>query len=89
MKVHIVFKRQEYMFYGVNYRVIAKKAEQKKREKRRIAEASKDGLNKRGDNFIKLLKGGKIDLDTMLNTPLAQTTVLLVPRMSLDSGRNL
>ena len=58
---------------------IAKKAEQKSEKKllkRPIAEPSKDGLNKRGDNFIKLLKGGKIDLDTMLNTPLAQTTVL-------------
>ena len=58
---------------------IAKKAEQKsekKLSKRRIVEPSKDGLNKRGDNSIKLLKGGKIDLDTMPNTPLAQTTAL-------------
>ena len=44
--------------------------------KRRVAEPSINELNKRGDNFIKLLKGGKIDLDTMLNSPLAQATVL-------------
>ena len=33
MKVHIVFKRQEYMFYGVTIGCIAKKAEQKSEKK--------------------------------------------------------